>query len=199
MSKVLAISGTTNQTNSRSIEMMNQFLKTYKQNNPNDEIIHLDLDKEPMAAMSLTSYNLGEFYNHENSGKYIEQLKTIDKVIIATPMHNFRASGELINYIDHIAVPNLTFTYQNPLPNGNPRGLLDHLKIQILATRGGEVVPNSWADHTVWLKGVWEFMGASVVEPIFIGGLDLPKNYQLSAQKIIEEHLPVIQSAAKKF
>ncbi|AUF83848.1 FMN-dependent NADH-azoreductase [Mesoplasma syrphidae] len=199
MSKVLAISGTINQTDSRSLEMMKQFLKAYKNANISDEIIYLDLNQESMAIMSLSSNNLEEFYNHENSVKYIQQLKSVDKVVIAAPMHNFKSTGQLVNYVDHIAVPNLTFSYQNPLPNGNPRGLLNHLKVQILATRGGELTSNSWADHTIWLKGVWEFMGATVAEPIFIGSLDLPKNYKVSAESIVKEYLPIIEGAAKNF
>lgn len=170
MAKVLVISGTaTPEEKSYSIALTNKFLEAYKALNPQDEIIKLDLNNEAMASKTLSRSNMGDYWNEADAMKYINQLKEVQKVIIASPMNNFAVSGLVKNYLDHILLANQTFSYKYS-KKGDAKGLLDHLKVQILTTQGAPLGWYPFGDHTAFLKGTWEFVGAHVNEPILLAG-----------------------------
>src|SRR5699024_8139540 len=136
MSKVLVISGSLSKKEaSSSYQLLNTFLTKYKIKNPNDEIFFLDLNQEKMASITLSLNNMDTYFNEEDSDKYINQLKDVDKVIMVTPMINFMPSPLIRNYFDHVLVANKTFTYKYAGKNMS-KGLLDHLKVEILITQG---------------------------------------------------------------
>ena len=177
--------------------MAKEFIAEYKKYN-NDEIIHLDLNKEKMAGKSLTSQNYASFFNEKDSDYYIEQLKSVDKVIIATSMTNFNYTAVLKNYLDHILVANKTFKYKYN-KNGQSEGLLSHLKVQILTTQGAEYGWYLWGDVSKMLIGTWKFVGANVVGSITIYGTKTPTKINLSTREKVQEHLEEIKKAAKAF
>ncbi|WP_026389378.1 FMN-dependent NADH-azoreductase [[Acholeplasma] multilocale] len=192
MKKVLVLTGSANTAeNSRSIELLNVFLEEYKTLNPNDEITVMDLNNEPMAHMTLSANNMGEFYNEENAMKYIAQLKEMDKLIISAPMHNYKITGLLGNYLDHIMVPNMAFSYKFA-EKGMAKGLLDNLKVQILATQGSPLENYPWANNAEWLKNVWEFVGSEVNDTILLEGLDTPANNGKSAKELVSTKIEEI-------
>ncbi|QEH61810.1 azoreductase [Spiroplasma chinense] len=197
--KVLVISGTvTAPEKSYSIGVVNLFLEHYTKLNPNDEIIHLDLNNEPMAQKTLTRDNFSTFFNEKDSLEYIKQLKSVDKVIISSPMNNFAVSGLIKNYLDHVLLADQTFSYKYS-KKGDAIGLLDNLKVQIITTQGA---PKGWypfGDHSAFLKGTFEFVGADVKEPILLAGTKVaPLSGQtpIEAAKSIED---VVVNAAQCF
>ncbi|AOG60566.1 FMN-dependent NADH-azoreductase [Spiroplasma helicoides] len=197
--KVLVISGTISpEEKSFSLALSRRFVKEYCELNPNDEIIYLDLNNEQMAQKTLTRNNMSTFFNEEDSIKYIEQLKSVNKVIISSPMNNFSVSALIKNYLDHVLLAEKTFSYKYSKKDGSV-GLLDHLSVQILTTQGAPVGWYPFGDHTAFLKGTWEFMGAKVNEPILFAGTKLAPVSTSNPDEAIDELSDKIKDAAKKF
>ncbi|KAF5295816.1 hypothetical protein FQA39_LY12989 [Lamprigera yunnana] len=140
MEKILVINASVSpKENSDSVKMSEFFISEYKKNKE-VEVIELDLNKLPMASKTLTVDNMGNYFNQEDSFDIINQLKSVDKVVINFPMVNFGIPAILKNYIDHICIANETFTYKGST-DGFPIGLLSHLNVQLLATKGGFGTP----------------------------------------------------------
>ncbi|MGY6172121.1 FMN-dependent NADH-azoreductase [Candidatus Mycoplasma pogonae] len=174
------------------------FLKYYQTKNPEDEIIELNLNDVSAGTISMTSYNFANFCNPEDSFQYIEQLKSVDKVIFATPMTNFNVSAVAKNYLDHIAVPDHTFSYKNS-PNGEAKGMLTHLKVQIITSQGAPLGWYPWGNHTRLLSGIWQYLGAQVSEPILIAGTKVGEATTLGRDGYLATFKTMIQMAAEKF
>ncbi|PPE05125.1 FMN-dependent NADH-azoreductase [Williamsoniiplasma lucivorax] len=180
MSKILVINASsTPSEKSYTKGVADLFLKDYLELNPNDEIIHLDLNKEKMASITLSQADSGEYWNQEDAHAYIKQLREVDKVVVTCPMNNFNISGLMKNYLDHVLLANETFSYKYS-KKGDAIGLLPHLKVQIITTQGAPFGWYPWGNHTENLKGTWEFVGAKVGTPILLAGTKLPPLNQMS-------------------
>ncbi|AGM26312.1 azoreductase [Spiroplasma syrphidicola EA-1] len=197
--KILVINGTVSpEKTSYSIALTKRFIKHYQALNPQDEFIYLDLNKTAMALKTLTVDNFGTFFNAEDTDFYVDQLKNVDKVIISCPMNNFNVSGLVKNYFDHILVADKTFSYKYS-KKGDAIGLLPHLKVQILTTQGAPYGWYLWGNHTEYLKGTWEFVGAQVNEPILIAGTKVSPMKELTPEQLIDQYDEQIQKAVKTF
>ncbi|SYV89926.1 FMN-dependent NADH-azoreductase, partial [Metamycoplasma alkalescens] len=141
MAKVLVLySSPLNKGKSISCFATKKFIEEYKKNNPDDEIKELNLNDLEMARTGMNANNFSNFFDEEFSNKYIEMLKSIDKLVISAPMINFNVPSVLKTFIDRVAVANKTFSYKYS-KKGGAIGLLDHLKVQIIATQGA---PLGW-------------------------------------------------------
>ncbi|AXK51478.1 FMN-dependent NADH-azoreductase [Spiroplasma alleghenense] len=168
--KILVINGSVSPIEkSFSVALTNLFIDEYKKNDPEAEFIHLDLNTNEMAGKTLTRENMGTYFNEKDSMAYIEQLKDVNKVIIGCPMNNFNVSGIVKNYLEHVLLANQTFSYKYS-KKGDAIGLLKHLKVQILTTQGAPFGWYLFGNHTEFLKGTWEFMGAQVNSPVLLAG-----------------------------
>ncbi|WP_031542357.1 FMN-dependent NADH-azoreductase [Mesoplasma photuris] len=199
MSKVLIINGSVSPiASSFSAELSKKFLEEYTVLNPNDEIIHLDLNETEMAKIVLTRDNFSNFFNEKDALNYIKQLKEVDKVIMVAPMYNFNVSSLIKNYLDHILVANETFSYKYS-KKGDAIGLLTNLKVQILTTQGAPYGWYMWGNHTEYLRGTWEFAGATVVEPILLAGTKTAPFNQMTPVDVVATISDQIKKAAKAF
>ncbi|WP_338956379.1 FMN-dependent NADH-azoreductase [Spiroplasma endosymbiont of Polydrusus cervinus] len=199
VNKVLVIYGTVSPNEkSYSKALAARFIKYYQVDNPKDEIIHLDLNEPPMAVKTLTRDNFGTFFNTEDTDVYINQLKEVQKVIIVCPMNNFNVSGLMKNYLDHVLVADKTFSYKYSKKSG-AIGLLPHLKVQILTTQGAPFGWYPWGNHTEYLKGIWEFVGASVNQPILVAGTKAAPTSSLTPDELIDQYDEEIQKVVKTF
>ncbi|AGM25272.1 FMN-dependent NADH-azoreductase [Spiroplasma chrysopicola] len=197
--KILVINGTVSpEKTSYSIALTKRFIKHYQTLNPQDEFIYLDLNKTAMALKTLTVDNFGTFFNAEDTDFYVDQLKSVDKVIISCPMNNFNVSGLVKNYFDHILVADKTFSYKYS-KKGDAIGLLPHLKVQILTTQGAPYGWYLWGNHTEYLRGTWEFVGAQVNEPILIAGTKVSPMKELTPEQLVDQYDEQIQKAVKTF
>jgi FMN-dependent NADH-azoreductase len=200
MAKILIIKGhINNDENSVSERALQKFLSYYKDKNSNDEFEILDLNNESMAAITLTSHNRSEFWTEETSDKYIEQLKNVDKVIMVTSMVNFLPAPTVRNYFDHVMVANKTFTYKY-VEKGRSKGLLDHLKVQLIFAQGSPVDWYPFSNLKEILTGEWGFIGAEVSDAIVIDGAATEKfKTDGGAEGAIERLDSEIKSQAEKF
>lgn len=184
MAKVLIIYGSViPRENSISTKMLDLFVDEHKRNNINDEIKILDLNNEDMY--SLTDKNFKLFYSEENSDKYINLLKSVDKVVMNAPMINFNIPTIIKAFFDRIAVANKTFSYKYA-SKGSSIGLLNNLKVQIIATQGAPLGWYPWASHINYLEGMWKFLGANLSESILLAGTKVEPLNKMQPQEIIE-------------
>ncbi|WP_330463661.1 FMN-dependent NADH-azoreductase [Metamycoplasma gateae] len=199
MSKILVLySSPIVEEKSVSTTATKYFLNEYKKNNSNDEIIELDLNDLEMSNNSMNSNNFSVFYNEEFSNKYIELLKDINKVVISAPMINFNVPTVLKSFIDRIAVANKTFSYKYA-SKGSSIGLLNNLKVQIIATQGAPLGWYQWASHISYLEGVWNFLGATLNETILIDGTKTEPFIKMAAEEVVETKKDIIKKIASVF
>ena len=125
--------------NQELLEYLIILQKSIKKNNPDDEIIVLDLYKENIDF--LRSEDLGDIFGPKDEEskknpilKYAYQFAEADKYIIAAPMWNLSIPAILKAYINYISVSGITFKYTS---NGSV-GLLSDKKAVHIVSRGGE-------------------------------------------------------------
>jgi FMN-dependent NADH-azoreductase len=170
MKKVLVINGyISDDSQSTTHAVVEKFLAYYQAKNPDDEIITLDLNDVPMASITLSRQNMATYFNENDSDKYIEQLKGVDKVIMASPMINFCISPLVKNYFDHILVANKTFSYKYA-EKGKSKGLLDHLSVEIIVSQGSPLDWYTFIDLPKYIAGLWDFAGAKISGTILNDG-----------------------------
>ena len=139
MSKVLYIKANIkNEGESRTFKVSDSFVEEYKRNNPEDEIITLDLYKENIDF--LRADDLGKLFGPKDEEsknnsilKYAYEFADADKYIIAAPMWNLSFPAILKAYIDYVSVSGITFKYTAE----GPVGLLNNKKAVHIVSRGG--------------------------------------------------------------
>ncbi|WP_342252348.1 FMN-dependent NADH-azoreductase [Spiroplasma endosymbiont of Amphibalanus improvisus] len=201
MSKILVIkTSMIQEEKSISTALVNRFIKYYKKKNQLDEINTLDLNTVEMANITMNQENFNDksFFNSEHSARYIEQLKNVNKIVFVSPMTNFNITALAKNYLDHILVADKTFSYKYA-KEGASIGLLPHLKVQILTTQGAPFGWYQWGNHTKYLEGTWNFVGARIAKSINICGTKLHENSNLMPEQLIDKYDLEIKLAAEKF
>ncbi len=140
MSKVLYIKANAKgDGESRTFQIADNFIKEYKQLNPQDEIIELDLYEQDIPF--LPKGKLGEMHEAVMQGdkthpvlKFAYQFAEADKYVIAEPIWNLGLPGILKAYIDCVAISGITFKYSEH----GPVGLCHNKKAVNIITRGGD-------------------------------------------------------------
>lgn len=198
MSKVLYIKANIKKEGeSRTFKVADSFIEEYKKNNPEDEIVVLDLYKENIDF--LRPEDLGGIFGpkdetskHHPILKYAYQFADADKYIIAAPMWNLSIPAILKAYIDYISVTGITFKYTEK----GPVGLLKNKKAVHIVSRGGEYNNTPYEMGDRYLRTILGFFGIQEVETIAIENVDVMgvdleekmedgiKRAQLIAQKL---------------
>ncbi|MGX9358514.1 FMN-dependent NADH-azoreductase [Mycoplasma sp. 128] len=197
MNKVLVILSSVNGQKSITNQMAKVFVNKYQQLNPQDEVQYLDLNELEAAKQSLNKQNFVQFFGSE-SDELINQLKSVNKVVITAPMYNFNIPATLKNYLDRVLVANKTFSYKYS-KKGDAVGLLDHLKVQILATQGAPLGWYEWGNHVKYLEGTFKFVYAELNESFLIDGTKVGELATKSAQEVVAMHQNEIEKLASQF
>lgn len=175
MSKVLYIKANMkNDGESRTYKVSDSFVEAYKKNNPEDEVIVLDLYKENIDF--LRPDDLGKLFGPKNEEskndpllKYAYQFAEADKYIIAAPMWNLSIPAILKAYIDYVSVTGITFQYTAE----GPVGLLNNKKAVHIVSRGGEYENAPYEMGDRYLRTILGFFGISDIETIAIENVDV--------------------------
>ncbi|WP_029513602.1 FMN-dependent NADH-azoreductase [Mycoplasmopsis primatum] len=195
--KILSIIASPNNP-SLSTEANIKITKLLQAKYPNSELTLLDLNNSPFANYSLSSVSKATFYENTESDYWINKLKETDILIISTPMINFNYSATLKNFIDAISVAEKTFTYKYAT-KGASKGLLDNLKVILIATQGA---PKDWyqfGNNLKMLKGTFKFLGVKKVASLFIAGTKVFPRNKLSYDEIFEDVQNEINQLMQKF
>ncbi|MBN0970662.1 FMN-dependent NADH-azoreductase [Mycoplasma phocoeninasale] len=198
MAKVLVLNGSPMpKMNSTSYKLLQFFVNEYRKNNPKDEIIELDLNELEMSTVGLTSKNIGEFFDEENSAKYIKLLKEVNKIIISVPMINLAIPTLVKNFFDRIIVAGQTFTYEGST-DGKAIGLLDHLKIQIIATQGSPTTALE-PKQVQLVEMMWRFLGSKISPSFLAPGTNVPPLANMTKDQIVDTFKDELIAKAKAF
>lgn len=185
MAKVLYITAhPLNETQSYSMAVGKEFIETYKQANPSDEVVHIDLFKENIPHIDadvfsgwgkLQSGQAFDALNNEEQAKVsrlselCDQFVAADKYVFVTPFWNFSFPPVMKAYLDSVAVSGKTFSYTE---NG-PVGLLQGKKALHIQARGSVYSEGPAAEletgHRL-LTIMMNFFGIPTLEGLFIEG-----------------------------
>lgn len=198
MSKVLYVKANIkNEGESRTFKVSDSFVEEYKKNNPNDEIITLDLYKENIDF--LRADDLGKLFGPKDEEsknnsilKYAYQFADADKYIIAAPMWNLSFPAILKAYIDYVSVSGITFKYTAE----GPVGLLNNKKAVHIVSRGGGYDNSPYEMGDRYLRTILGFFGIKDIETIAIDNLDV---IGVNVKEKVKEGIEKAISLAKKF
>lgn len=198
MGKVLYIKANIkNEGESRTFKVSDSFVEEYKKNNPEDEIIILDLYKENIDF--LRADDLGKLFGPKDEEsknnsilKYAYQFADADKYIIAAPMWNLSFPAILKAYIDYVSVSGITFKYTAE----GPVGLLNNKKAVHIVSRGGGYDNSPYEMGDRYLRTILGFFGIKDIETIGIDNLDV---IGVNVEEKVEEGIEKATSLAKKF
>ena len=198
MSKVLYIKANIkNEGESRTFKVSDSFVEEYKKNNPEDEIITLDLYKENIDF--LRADDLGKLFGPKDEEsknnsilKYAYEFAAADKYIIAAPMWNLSFPAILKAYIDYVSVSGITFKYTAE----GPVGLLNNKKAVHIVSRGGAYDNSPYEMGDRYLRTILGFFGIKDIETIAIDNLDV---IGVNVEEKVEEGIEKATSLAKKF
>lgn len=203
MAKVLYITANPRPINeSYSLSVGEAFLNTYREQNPNDEIIILDLFKEQIPALDIDVFNgwgklqQGKAFDELNQdektkvnriNQLTDQFIEADKYIFVTPLWNFFFPPILKVYFDNIAIAGKTFKYTAE----GPVGLLENKKVAHIQARGGIYTEGPAKELELgdrYIRTIMAFMGVNDVETIVAEGMALmPDQAESIKQKTIEK------------
>jgi FMN-dependent NADH-azoreductase len=146
MSTLLYIESSPRKGRSKSIRVAQAFLETYQQTNPNDKVVTLDLWAKKLPEFD--GYTIDAKYQvmhgHEFDANQqaawqavvdvCEEFKSADKFLFSLPMWNFGIPYKLKHYIDVIAQPGQTFSFD---PATGYAGLITGKPVAVVYARGG--------------------------------------------------------------
>jgi len=187
MSKVLYIQASPRGRRSYCLTVADAFIESYLETHPNDEIVRVNVFTLHMPAFDgfavQAKYAIlhGQHPTNEEAEAWkpvealIEQFKSADKFVLATPMWNFGIPYRLKQYIDVLVQPTYTFSYT---PAEGYKGLVVGKPAFVAYARGGEYpagTPGEAFDfQKKYLETVLGFIGITdvrsvVVEPTLAG------------------------------
>jgi FMN-dependent NADH-azoreductase len=173
-----------NETQSYSMAVGKAFIDTYQQQNPNDEIVHIDLYKEHIPHIDADVFSgwgklrSGQEYQtlaDEEKAKVgrlselCEQFISADKYVFVTPLWNFFFPPIMKAYLDSVAVAGKTFKYTEQ----GPIGLLTDKKALHIQARGGYYSEGPAAALEMghrYLSIMMSFFGIPALEGLFVEG-----------------------------
>lgn len=197
-------------TQSYSMAVGKEFIESYTELNPNDEVVHLDLYQADIPYLDTDVFNgweklrsgipLHELAPIEISkvGRLAElggQFVLADKYVFVTPMWNFSIPAILKTYLDAVAVSGKTFKYTKE----GSVGLLTGKKALHIQARGDIYSEGPEAHKEMghrYLEVMMEFFGASFFEGIFVEGHN---KFPEKAEEIKEKAIIRAKEVAKYF
>lgn len=194
-----------------SLAVGKAFIEAYRQANPEDEVVHLDLYKENIPPFDadvlrgwekLRSGSSFDGLTHAEKSKVarleavVDQFVAADKYVYVSPMWNFSIPPVLKAYTDATSIPGKTFRYTK---NG-PEGLLTDKKALHIQASGSVYSEGPLASLEMgysYLTKVLQFYGIQSIEAIFVEGTALKSQEQAPAIK--EKAITQAKEAAKRF
>ncbi|WFD09668.1 FMN-dependent NADH-azoreductase [Tepidibacter hydrothermalis] len=211
MKKVLYItSNPKKEEKSFSLTAGREFINLYKQNNPDDEIIEINLydidipyiDEDVFSRWEKLQSGKGfdELSDTEKEGvgkinMFTDQFIEADKYIFVNPMWNLSIPPKMKAYIDTVVIARKTFKYTE---NG-PVGLLKDKKAVHIQASGGiysEGPAKNLEFGNSYIKSVLGYIGIESVESILIEGTSMQ---QIPSDEIKNKAVQKVREVVKNF
>lgn len=213
MSKLLVINAhpEANSTASFGLNVLDFFLKKYREHQSGEEIIeqiNLYEDVVPMVDKTVLSAwrkqrNGKELTSEEHEvtrkmDKVLQQFKSARKYIIAYPLHNFNVPSKLKDYMDNIMIAKETFKYTE---NGSVGLLKDGRSMVVIQGSGAIYTNNDWYTEVEfsykYLKSMFQFLGIEDFEIIRVQGTDILDKDEVLQKAYTEAEKAAVQLAMK--
>ena len=187
MSKIFYIQASPRIERSYSIAVADAFVSAYKQANPKDEVVTINLFKKDLpsfdglAVQAKYAILHGQKHSPEELAAWkkveevIAEFKSADKYVMAVPMWNFGIPYRLKQYLDIIVQPTYTFSFS---PQEGYKGLVKGKPVFVSYSRGGAYPKGSAEEafdlQTKYFQLALGFIGFTdirtlVVEPTLAG------------------------------
>ncbi|MBB6634121.1 NAD(P)H-dependent oxidoreductase [Cohnella thailandensis] len=194
---------------SYSLAVGEEFIEAYREANPADEVVHLDMYKEnipPFDADVLRGWGKlrsGSSYDQLSDAEkskvarleeIVDQYVAADKYVYVSPMWNFSIPPVMKAYTDATSIPGKTFRYTK---NG-PVGLLSGKKALHIQASGSVYSEGPLAPIEMgysYLNKVLQFYGIQSVEAIWVEGTASSEQ----APAIKEKAIAQAREVAKRF
>lgn len=146
MSQLLYIEASPRKQRSKSIAVAQTFLDSYQQQHPEDQIVHLDLWEKKLPEFDGFTIDAkyqvlhGEQFSDQQQQAWqavvdvCDEFKAADKYLFSLPMWNFGIPYKLKHYIDVLAQPGQTFSFD---PATGYSGLVTGKPAVVVYARGG--------------------------------------------------------------
>ncbi len=161
---------------SKTFQISERFIEAYKELNPKDEIITLDLYNADIEFLShddvMAHSEKSMDYCNITARTYAQQFALADKYVIAAPLWNLGIPSILKAYFDYVSVSGISFKYTE---NG-PVGMLTGKKALFVAARGGfyDKPPASEIEMGErYVRTIMGFFGISDFTAVAANGLDV--------------------------
>jgi FMN-dependent NADH-azoreductase len=193
-----------------SMAVGKEFIEAYREANPTDEVVNLDLynlniphiDADVFSGWgklrsgsSFDQLSDAEKLKVSRLNEIVEQYVAADKYVFVSPMWNFSFPPVLKAYIDAICIAGKTFKYTE---NG-PVGLLTDKKAIHVQARGGvysEGPAAGFESGYSYLNKIMQFHGVPSFEGIFVEGMGAMPD---KPQSIKEKAIAQAKEVAKRF
>ncbi|OAB42132.1 FMN-dependent NADH-azoreductase [Paenibacillus glacialis] len=169
---------------SASLDVLNYFLKVYKEKHPNDEVIeqiNLYDDEVPMLDKTVlkawAKQAKGEELTSQEKdvtdrmNEILKQFKSANKYVIVYPLHNFNIPSKLKDYMDNIMIAKETFKY---LDTGSVGLLKDGRSMVVIQASGSIYTNDDWYTEVEYshkyLKSIFNYFGIEDFETIRVQG-----------------------------
>lgn len=211
MSKVLYITANPKlKEQSYSLSVGDVFLNSYKEKNPSDEIIVLDLynmeipliDQDVLSGWGKLAQNITfdqlSMIEQKKIGlmnALADQFVSADKYVFVTPLWNLSVPPKMKSYIDCICIAGKTFKYTKE----GPVGLLNGKKVVHIQARGGIYSSGPAADFELgdkYIHALCSFIGIMDKQSIIIEGVSAMPD---KADQIKEEAMVKAKTIAEQF
>lgn len=207
MNKLLVINAhpEVDSTSSFSLNVLDYFLKIYKERHSHDEVIEqINLYKDVIPPVDQTVLSAwGKLGNGQKltieeqevtkrMTEVLEQFKSADKYVIVYPLHNFNIPSKLKDYMDNILIAKETFKYTS---NGSV-GLLNDGRSMLVIQASGAIYTNNDGYTEIeyshkYLKSMFTFLGIEDYDILRIQGTSV-----LDKDKLLEKAYKDAEAAA---
>ncbi|UJF33353.1 NAD(P)H-dependent oxidoreductase [Paenibacillus hexagrammi] len=192
-----------------SLAVGKEFIDAYREANPTDDVVHLDLYKENIpqfdadvlhgweklrSGSSFDQLSKAEQSKVTRLDAIVDQYVAADKYVYVSPMWNFSIPPVMKAYTDATSIPGKTFKYTK---NG-PEGLLSGKKALHIQASGSVYSKGPLADVEMgysYLKKILQFYGIQSMEAIFVEGTASSER----ASAIKEEAIAHAKEVAKRY
>ena len=205
MPKLLQIDVSPRGDYSVSRKLSAAFAEEWKSKNPGGTVIVRDLTRTLLPFVDLPwiggAYSPPEQHTQEQkealkvSDELVDELFSVDEIVIGTPMYNFGVPAALKAWIDHIARFGRTFK----IDETGYHGLVTGKKATFLIASGGNYAPGSPAEkynyEAPYLQAIFGFIGITDTKVIHSGDTSGVMQGKVSMEDYLKPHVEEVLAA----